>query len=48
MVGGACEGLAVNVEFCANNSGRSKKMRYFRKDREGEGGGGTGPPGPLP
>ena len=35
--GGAFEGLTVNVEICENNSGRSKKMRYFRKIRRGGG-----------
>ena len=29
--GGAFEGLTMNVEFCEDNSGRSKKMRCFRK-----------------
>ena len=29
--GSAFEGLTTNVEFCEDNSGRSKKMRHFRK-----------------
>ena len=33
--GGAFEGLTVNVEICEDNSGRSKKMRYFRKIKGG-------------
>ena len=33
--GGALKGLTINVEFCDDNSGRSKKMRYFRKIRVG-------------
>ena len=36
----AFEGL--NVEFCEDNSGRSKKMRYFRTNIKGGGGGGGG------
>ena len=32
--GGAFEGLTINAEFCKDNSGRSKKMRYFRKNKE--------------
>ena len=31
--GGAFEGLTMNVEFCEDNSGRSKKMRYFQKNK---------------
>ena len=34
----------MNVEFCEDNSGTSKKMRYFRKNKGG-GGGGASPPG---
>ena len=37
----------MNVEFCEDNSGTSKKMRYFRKNRGGGGGGGGRTPGPL-
>ena len=37
------EGLTMNVEFCEDNFGSSKKMRYLRNNR-----GGGGPPGPLP
>ena len=29
---GAFEGLTMNVEFCEDNSGRSKKMCYFQKN----------------
>ena len=25
--------LTMNVEFCGDNSGTSKKMRYFRKNK---------------
>ena len=32
-LGGAFEGLTMNVEFCEDNSGSSKKMRYFRKNK---------------
>ena len=47
--GGAFEGLTMNVEFCEDNSGDPKKIRYFRKIAEGGGGGGfPGPPWPLP
>ena len=42
--GGTFEGLTMNVEFCEDNFGSSKKMRYLRNNR----GGGGGPPGPLP
>ena len=35
--GGAFEGLTINIEFCEDNSGRSKKTRYFRKIRGGGG-----------
>ena len=31
----------MNVEFCEDNSGRSKKMRYFRTNMRGGGGGGA-------
>ena len=27
--------LSMNVEFCEDNSGTSKKMRYFRKNKVG-------------
>ena len=27
--------LTMNVEFCEDNSGTSKKMRYFRKNKMG-------------
>ena len=27
--------LTMNVEFCEDNSGTSKKMRYFRKNKVG-------------
>ena len=30
----------MDVEFCEDNSRRSKKMRYFRKIKGGGGGGG--------
>ena len=30
----------MNVEFCEDNSGRSRKMHHFRKNRGEEGGGG--------
>ena len=33
----------MNVKFCEDNFGSSKKMRYFRKIS-----GGSGPPGPFP
>ena len=29
--------LTINVEFCKDNSGTSKKMRYFRKNKVGAG-----------
>ena len=49
--GGPFEGLSMNVEFCKDNFGRSKKMHYFRKIRGwgggGGGGGGGAPPLPL-
>ncbi len=35
--------LTINVEFCEDNSGTSKKMRYFRKNKVG-----ARAPGPLP
>ena len=44
MGGPPFEGLTMNVEFCEENSSRSKKMRYFRKN-SGEGGG-RAPKGP--
>ena len=34
--------LTMNIEFCEKNSGTSKKMRYFRKNKGGGGGGGGG------
>ena len=37
-MGGGGLGLTMNVELCEDNSGRSKKMRYLRKNR------GRGPP----
>ena len=37
---GAC--LTMNVEFCEDNSGTSKKMCYFQKNKVG-----ACPPGPL-
>ena len=27
--------MTMNVEFCEDNSGASKKMRYFRKNKVG-------------
>ena len=36
--------LSMNVEFCEDNSGTTKKMCYFRKNK----GGGPYPPGPSP
>ena len=33
--GPAFKGLTMNVEFCKGNSGTSKKMRYFRKNKVG-------------
>ena len=39
------EGLTMNVEFCEDNLGSSKKMRYLRNNR---GGGGGVPRGPFP
>ena len=38
LVGEGFKGLTMNVEFCEDNSGSSKKMLYFRKIT-----GGTGP-----
>ena len=29
------KGLTMNVKFCENNSGTSKKMRYFQKNKVG-------------
>ena len=50
--GGVFEGLTINVEFCEDNSGRSKKMRYISEKNNGGGGGGKGggggPPVPSP
>ena len=31
--GSTFEGLTMNVEFCEDNSGSSKKMHYFRKNK---------------
>ena len=31
----AFKGLTINVELCEHNSGNSKKMRYFRKNKVG-------------
>ena len=45
--GGVFKGLTINVEFCEDNSGRSKKMRYISEKNKGGGGGGRSP-GPLP
>ena len=40
--------MTMNVEFCGDNSRRSKKISYFRKYAGGVGGGGGGGlPGPL-
>ena len=36
--------LTMNVEFCEDNSSTSKKMRFFRQNKEG----GPDPPGPSP
>ena len=44
--GGTFESLTMNVEFCQDNSGRSKVMRYFRK--RGGGGAPRAPPLDLP
>ena len=44
--GGAFESLTMNVEFCEDNSGRSKIMRCFRK--MGGGGAPRAPPLDLP
>ena len=39
----------MNVELCEANSGRSKKMGYFRENKVGGGGGGNpDPPSPSP
>ena len=40
--------LTMKVEFCEDNSGTSKKMRYFRKNKVGGPGRGPGPRVPSP
>ena len=48
QLGGAFEGLTKIVDFCEDNSGSAQKMRYFRKNWRGGGGGGERVPQPLP